>query len=54
MCFAVTTFAYGGWLVLGPVVANEQLGGAGAWAIILSSAGAGAVVGGIVSLRYRP
>jgi MFS family permease len=54
MCFAVTTFAYGGWLVLGPVVAKEQLGGAGAWAIILSSAGAGAVVGGIFSLRYHP
>jgi MFS family permease len=54
ICFAVTTFAYGGWLVLGPVVAKDQLGGAGAWAIILSSAGAGAVVGGIVSFRYRP
>ncbi len=37
ICFAVTTFAYGGWLVLGPVVAKEQLGGAGAWAVILSS-----------------
>jgi len=54
ICFGVTTFAYAGWLVLGPVVANEQLGGAGSWAVILSCAGAGAVVGGIVALRYRP
>jgi hypothetical protein len=54
ICFGVTTFAYAGWLVLGPVVANDELGGAGAWAVILSSAGAGAVIGGIVSLRYRP
>jgi len=35
-------------------VAKDQLGGAGAWAVILSTAGAGAVVGGIVALRYRP
>jgi hypothetical protein len=54
LCFSVTTFAYAAWLVLGPVVAKDQLGGAGAWAVILSSAGAGAVVGGIVALRYRP
>ena len=54
ICFGVTTFAYAGWLVLGPVVAKEELGGAGAWAVILTSAGAGAVVGGIVTLRYRP
>jgi hypothetical protein len=54
ICFGVTTFAYAGWLVVGPVVAKEDLGGAGAWAVILTSAGAGAVIGGVVSLRYRP
>jgi hypothetical protein len=54
ICFGVTTFAYAGWLVLGPVVAKDDLGGAGAWAAILTAAGAGAVIGGVVSLRYRP
>jgi MFS family permease len=42
------------WPVLGPVVANEHLGGAGSWAVILAVNGTGAVAGGIVSLRYRP
>jgi Major Facilitator Superfamily len=54
ICFGVTTFAYAGWLVLGPVVAKHELGGAGAWAAILTAAGAGAVIGGVVTLRFRP
>jgi len=40
--------------VLGPLVAKEQLGGAGAWATIAVAWGLGAVVGGLVALRYRP
>ena len=47
-------FYTGCWLVLGPEVAERTLGGAGAWAAILSAGGAGAVLGGIVALRYRP
>jgi hypothetical protein len=39
--------------VLGPVVAKEQLGGAGAWGTILAAASAGAVVGGLMALRLR-
>lgn len=42
------------WPVLGPVVSKEHLGGAGAWAVILSVNGIGAVLGGLVALRYRP
>jgi MFS family permease len=42
------------WNVLGPVVAKEDLGGAGAWATILVANGVGAVVGGIVAYRHRP
>jgi hypothetical protein len=42
------------WSVLGPAVARERLGGAGAWAVIVSLSGLGAVVGGLVALRYRP
>lgn len=42
------------WPVLGPAVAKENLGGAGAWATILSVNGIGAVVGGAVALRYKP
>lgn len=41
-------------IVLGAVVAKQDLGGAAAWGAILSSLGAGSVVGGIVALRWRP
>ena len=42
------------WPVLGPLVANEHLGGARPWGAILAVNGIGAVVGGLFSLRYRP
>jgi MFS family permease len=40
--------------VLGPVVAKQSLGGAPAWGLILAFEGAGAVLGGIVMLRFHP
>lgn len=53
--FAVFQFAcLAPYLVLAPVVARESLGGASAYAAISAAAGAGAVVGGIVTLRWRP
>jgi MFS family permease len=42
------------WVVLGPAVAKERLGGAGAWATILSAGALGAVAGGLFALRHRP
>jgi MFS family permease len=44
----------GSWAVLGPVVADEDLGGAGAWAVVLAAWGAGAIVGGLTALPIRP
>jgi MFS family permease len=38
-------------LVLGPFVAKEELGGAGAWGTILACQGVGAVLGGLLALR---
>jgi MFS family permease len=40
--------------VLGPVVANDSLGGAAAWALIVSSYGVGTIVGNVLALRWRP
>jgi hypothetical protein len=40
-------------LVLGPVVAKEHLGGAGAWGAILAIESFGAVAGGVFALRIR-
>jgi MFS family permease len=45
---------YAPFMVLGAVVAKADLGGAGAWGVILAASGAGAVAGGLVLLRVRP
>jgi hypothetical protein len=42
------------FLVLGPAVAKADLGGAGAWALIVAFFGAGSVAGGVLALRLRP
>ncbi len=47
-------FYAGAWVVLGPSIAKAELGGASAWATILTVGGVGAVVGGIAAIRYRP
>jgi Transmembrane secretion effector len=39
--------------VLGPIVAKDHLGGAGAWGTILAVQSVGAVLGGLVALRIR-
>jgi MFS family permease len=40
--------------VLGALVAKQELGGAGAWALILAAQGVGALVAGTVLLRFVP
>ena len=40
--------------VLGPAVADAELGGAKAWGAILTGQAAGLVVGGLLGLRFRP
>jgi MFS family permease len=40
--------------VLGPVVAHDQLGGAHSWGIVLAAQSAGAVLGGLAMIRFRP
>ena len=52
--FGIGNLMAAGWSVLGPLVADERLGGAGAWAVILTVGGIGAVVGSAVAMRVRP
>jgi MFS family permease len=40
--------------VLGPVVAERDLGGPGAWAAIMTAWGIGAVIGAVVGMRVDP
>ncbi|HVT71295.1 MAG TPA: MFS transporter [Trebonia sp.] len=44
---------WGPYLVLGPVLAREYLGGAQAWGAVLACYGAGAIVGGALALGRR-
>ena len=41
-------------LVLGPLVANESLGGVGAWALIATAFGVGTALGNVLALRIEP
>jgi MFS family permease len=50
----VNACTVGAWSVLGAVVADRELGGAAAWGLILAAQSAGLVVGGVLTLRYRP
>ena len=52
--FGIGNLVFAGWIVLGPAIANERLGGAGLWAAILTAGGIGAVLGGLVAMRVRP
>jgi MFS family permease len=45
---------YGGFQILGPVVAKTDLGGPAAWGAITAAESVGLIAGGIVSLRFTP
>ena len=47
-------FYVGCFAVLGPEIAKTEYGGASTWAVILSAAGVGAVLGSLVAIRVRP
>jgi predicted MFS family arabinose efflux permease len=42
------------FIILGPVIAERQLGGAAAWGLILTGGAIGGVIGGLLALRIRP
>jgi MFS family permease len=44
----------GAFNVLGPLVAREELGGAGAYGGLLAAEAVGLVLGGLIALRFRP
>jgi len=53
--FAVfSVFAFPAYMVAGPVIAKDELGGPGAWALILTATSIGMLLGSVVALRIRP
>ncbi|HEY5187709.1 MAG TPA: MFS transporter [Solirubrobacteraceae bacterium] len=45
---------YAQWYALAPLIARDHYGGAGLFGVLESMAGAGAVIGSLVGLRWRP
>ncbi len=54
LAHACGNFALPAFFVLGPVIAEQSLGGATAWGVISGSFGVGAIVAGVVILRFKP
>jgi MFS family permease len=52
--FSIGNFAGQSWGVLAPLVFKDHYGGASNYGLVLSAFGIGLVLGGLVTLRYRP
>ncbi len=52
--YALGNFGVGLYIVIGSLVAMDQLGGAPAWGLIVGSAAFGGVLGGVIAYRIRP
>jgi MFS family permease len=51
---AVANLIWGAWSVLGPLVAERELGGAAAWGAVNAALGAGALLGAVGAIRHVP
>jgi MFS family permease len=51
---AVANVGIGILFVLGPLVAEEDLGGAAAWGLVLTGGAIGGFLGSVVAMRWRP
>jgi MFS family permease len=54
LTFSISNVSLGAFQVLGPLIANREMGGAAAWGIIGAGASIGGVAGGAVALRWKP
>jgi MFS family permease len=52
--FALGNVGIGMYIVLGPLVSREHLGGAQPWGLIVGAAAVGGILGGLVAYRIRP
>ncbi|WCB91744.1 hypothetical protein DSM104299_00420 [Baekduia alba] len=52
--FAVGNIVWSAWNVLGPVIAERDLGGAAAWGTALAAVGAGALIGSLLATQVDP
>lgn len=52
--FAFANIFWGAWNSLGPIVAEQSLGGAAAWGAVLAAFGFGTLLGGLAATRVDP
>jgi MFS family permease len=52
--FSISNLAIAAYFVLGPLVVDEELGGAKAWGLILTGGAVGGLAGSAVALRWKP
>lgn len=52
--FAIGNMMWAAWAGLGPVVAEDELGGSAAWGVVLAAIGVGALLGGLVATHVDP
>ncbi len=52
--FAVGNLLWAAWSALGPIVAEDELGGAAVWGLVLTAQGVGALTGSLVATRAAP
>ncbi len=51
---SLANVTWGAWSVLGPVIAEHELGGAAAWGAINAALGVGALIGALAAIRQMP
>jgi predicted MFS family arabinose efflux permease len=54
VAFGISNASGAAFFILGPVIADRQLGGPAAWGLILTGGAIGGLVGGLLALRIRP
>jgi MFS family permease len=54
IAFGISNASGAAFFILGPLIADTQLGGAEAWGLILTGGAIGGVIGGLLALRIRP
>jgi MFS family permease len=54
IAFSIGNLGLAAFFVLGPLVAQDELGGASRWGLIVAAGSAGGLVGGLIALRWSP
>jgi MFS family permease len=52
--FAITNFCFASFIVLGPIIFRDHLGGARNWGLVSTCGAIGAIAGSVASVRVRP